>query len=156
MTLSQKTDFNPVNPLILLIILVLAMFQAAFALQVEAPREFAEAVLTYSKEAGAENRDVILRVSTVKNEDCNAFAIKLINSGNGKVIKEIECCLTSMPNAALQSGILEIFGHPVKKESGVGGGVKTVLMGIGFAAAGILLYYTKPPEPVYIYKEVSK
>lgn len=120
---------------------------AAFALQIEALKEIEEHVLAYSIEAGATDRDAILRVGIVKNADCDAFSIKLIDKSNGKAVKEIERCIGEFPNAALQDGILEIFGHPVKREIELSDNAKTALLGIGFAATGLLLYYSKPPKP---------
>jgi hypothetical protein len=132
------------------------MVQTAFALQIEAPEEIAGAVLMYSKEAGAENRNMILKVSTIKSENCDAFFIKLISPNNGKTVKEVENCITELPNADLQNGIFKVFGHPVKTESQGSGGIKTALIGTAFIATGLLLYYSKPPEPVYKISEVSK
>ncbi|MDR0516522.1 MAG: hypothetical protein LBH25_05695 [Fibromonadaceae bacterium] len=155
MTLFQQTGFNPTN--IRTIILVLAMAHATFALQIEAPPEIAEAVSIYSKEANAESKNAILKVSVVKNTNCSAFAFKLMSADNGKVIKEVERCFTETPNTALQNGVFEVFGLPVESETSVSGGMKTTLIGIGFVTVGLLLYYSKQPKPVYIYKhEVSE
>ncbi|MCL2282860.1 MAG: hypothetical protein FWC26_06040 [Fibromonadales bacterium] len=150
MTLFQQTDFK-----IRKILLILAIgIQASYALQIEAPSELAEAVLMYSKEAGAESRNEILKVSTVNNEYCSAFAMKLISVSSGKIIKEVERCITDQPNAALQNGVMELFGLQAKAAEGgtESGHIKTALIGAGFVAAGILLYYTNQPKPVYKYK----
>jgi hypothetical protein len=127
------------------------MASTVFALQIEAPPEVAEAVSMYSREAGAENNNATLRVSMEKGADCNAFTFKLISANSGKTIKESEHCFTDLPNTALQNGVFEVFGHSVKTNSEISGNVKTVLIGAVFVAVGILLYYSKPPEPVYIY-----
>jgi hypothetical protein len=139
-------------------ILFVFLVQAVYALQIEAPQEIAEAVLAYSKEAGAENRNAILKISTVKDEHCDAFTVKLISLSDGKTLKEALRCITEQPNVALQNGVFEVFGHLVEAKIEVSGGVKTALMGTAFVAAGLLLYYSKPPKPVYKYEnsEISE
>ena len=150
MTLFQQMAFRSAARFLIFLIIGV---QAAFALQIEAPKEIEEHVLAYSSEAGAENRNVILRVSIIKNTHCNAFAIKLIDKNSGKTNKEIERCFTDFPNVALQNGIFEIFGRPVKTETELSGNIKTIFFGVGFAAAGVLLYYSKPPKPVHGYSK---
>jgi len=146
MTLLQQPDFKSATKLL---IFLLIGVQAAFALQIEAPNEIEEQVLAYSKEAGAENMNATLKVSFIKKPNCKAFAMKLIDKSKGKTIKETERCFTEFPNAALQNGIFELFGHKVKTETGLSEYTKTVLFGIGFVATGGLLYYSKQPKPVY-------
>jgi len=160
MTLFQQIRFKFIWSIL---VIGIAGVRTTFALQIEAPKEIEEHVLAYSIAAGpAENRDAILKVSILENAQCgNVFIIKLINKNNGKAIKEIERCFTNLPNEVLQNGIFELLGHDVKTETTIGGGAKTVFLGIGFVAAGLVLYYTKQPKPVYIpsknaISEVSK
>jgi len=134
--------------------------QIAFAINVEAPPEIAEQVLVYANEAGADVKNAILRVNMTKNRQCNAYLLKLIDIYNGKTIKKVEFCSTELPNIELQNAVLEIFGHNVKnrEESLIGENSVMAIIGAGFAAAGLILYYSKPPKPVYGYKirEVEK
>jgi hypothetical protein len=134
-----------------------ASLAAAQPLQIEAPQEIAEQIAAYSKEAGAQNENAILRINITKTKQCNNYALKLINKNNGKIIKETETCSSSFPNSVLQNSVFEIFGHPVKNaDSGLSGNIKTILLGTGFAAAGILFYYSNPPKPVYGYGKISE
>jgi hypothetical protein len=125
----------------------------AFALQIDAPQEIAEQILAYAQEVGAENENAILRASIAKNKGCNDFALKLIDKRSGKTIKEKNGCSADFPNSVLQNAVHEIFGHNAKNSvsSSVSGGVKTFLFGAALAAAGVILYYSKPPKPVYGY-----
>jgi hypothetical protein len=149
MTLFRQMSFKTLAGL-----LVLA--QIAFGLQIEAPPEIMEQIFAYSKEAGAENQNVILRASIAKNKECNAFALKLISQSNGKVIKQTERCASAQPNMALQNAVLELFGNNTEN------GENLLILRIGIlailTAAGLALYCTKPPKPVYGYKinEVEK
>jgi len=140
MSLFQKIGFS--------FVLIIGV-QAAFALQIEAPSEIEGHVLAYSDEAGAANRNAILRVGVIRNAKCDAFEMKLIDKNSGKTLKEIQRCFTDMPNAVLQNGIFELFGVPTTKtETGISANTKTFLFGIGFVAAGLSLYYSKQPKPV--------
>jgi len=131
--------------------------QTAFALQIEAPKDIEEHILVYSKEAGAQDENAILRVNITKNKQCNNYVLKLIHKNSGKTIKESEICSANSPNIVLQNAVFEIFGHPAKHEdSGLSGNIKTILFGAGFATAGIILYYSKPPKPVYGYGKISE
>jgi len=134
--------------------------QMAFAINVEAPTEIAEQVLVYANEAGANNENAILRVNIAKNRQCNAYTLKLIDKYNGKTIKKIEFCSAELPNIELQNAVLEIFGHNVKsrEEPLIGENGVMAIIGAGFAAVGLILYYSNPPKPVYVYKirEVEK
>jgi hypothetical protein len=129
--------------------------QTAFAIQIEAPEELEEHVLAYSAAAGAEeSKDLILRVSVIKNANCgNAFDMRLINRSSGKTIEQIERCFSHLPNKAMQTGISELFGQQANAKTQIGGGAKTAIIGAAFAAAGILLYYTKPPKPVRVHSD---
>jgi len=128
--------------------------QMAFALNVEAPPEIAEQVLAYAVQAGASTENAILRVNIAKNKQCNDYALRLIDIYNGKTIKKIEFCSRELPNIELQNAVLEIFGRNAKsrEEPLIGENVVMAIMGVGFAAAGLMLYYSNPPKPVYIYK----
>jgi len=141
-------------------IVILIAVQVAFAINVEAPPEIAEQVLVYANEAGAGAESAILRVNIAKNRDCNAYTLKLIDKYNGKTIKKIEFCSTEPPNIELQNAVLEIFGHKInnREEPLIGENGIMAIIGAGFAAAGLILYYSNPPKPVYGYKirEVEK
>ncbi|MDR2581956.1 MAG: hypothetical protein LBC75_00565 [Fibromonadaceae bacterium] len=132
----------------------------AFAINVEAPPEIAEQVLVYANEAAAGVENAILRVNIAKNRQCNAYILKLIDIYNGKTIKKIEFCSTELPNIELQNAVLEIFGRNIKnrEEPLIGENGIMAIIGAGFAAAGLILYYSNPPQPVYVYKirEVKK
>jgi hypothetical protein len=134
--------------------------QMAFALNVEAPPEIAEQVLAYATQAGASAENAILRVNIAKNKQCNDYTLKLIDIYNSKTIKKIEFCSRELPNIELQNAVLEIFGHNAKRreEHLAGENAVMAIIGAGFAAAGLVLYYSNPPKPVYIYKirEVEK
>ncbi|MDR0516928.1 MAG: hypothetical protein LBH25_07790 [Fibromonadaceae bacterium] len=140
MTLFQQLAFK----------ITLLGTQAAFALQIDAPPEITGQILAYSKEAGVEKENAILKASVSKNATCNAFNLELIDY-NGKAVKKIERCSNGSQNADLQNAVLEIFGHPVKntKNSNLSGNTKTILMGTGMAITGLLLYCSKPPKPPY-------
>jgi len=135
-------------------IILLIGAQMAFALNVEAPPEIAEQVLAYATEAGADVKNAILRVNIAKNRDCNAYTLKLMDIYNGKTIKKIEFCSRELPNIELQNAVLEIFGHNInrREESLIGENAVMAIIGAGFAATGLMLYYSNPPKPVYIYK----
>jgi len=135
-------------------IILLIGVQMAFAINVEAPPEIAEQVLVYANEAGASVENAILMVSIAKNKQCNAYTLKLIDIYNRKTIKKIEFCSTELPNMELQNAVLEIFGHNVKRreESLIGENGIMAIIGVGFAAAGLVLYYSNQPKPVYVYK----
>jgi len=139
---------------------IIFFFQTAFALQtlqIEAPKEIEEHILAYSNEAGAQNENAILRVNIAKNKRCNNYVLKLIDKNSGKIIKESEICSANLPNIVLQNAVFEIFGHQAKNAaSGLSGNIKTVLFGAGFATAGILLYYSNPPKPVYGYTKIDE
>jgi len=128
--------------------------QIAFAINVEAPPEIAEQVWAYAAEAGASAENAILRVNIAKNRQCNAYTLKLINIHNGKTIKKNEFCSRELPNIELQNAVLEVFGHNIKRreEPLIGENAVMAIIGAGFAAAGLMLYYSNPPKPVYIYK----
>ena len=134
--------------------------QIAFAINVEAPPEIAEQVLVYANEAASGVENAILRVNIAKNRQCNAYTLKLIDIYNGKTLKKLEFCSTELPNIELQNAILEIFGRNLKnrEEPLVGENGIMAIIGAGFAAAGLILYYSNPPKPVYGYKirEVEK
>jgi len=134
--------------------------QMAFAINVEAPPEIAEQVLVYANEVGADVKNAILRVNMAKNRQGNAYTLKLIDIYNGKTLKKIEFCSAELPNIELQNAILEIFGHNVKnrEEPLISENAVMAIIGAGFAAAGLILYYSNPPKPVYGYKirEVEK
>ena len=134
--------------------------QIAFAINVEAPPEIAEQVLVYANEAGAAAERAILRVNMAKNRQCNAYTLKLIDIYNGKTIKKVEFCSTELPNIELQNAVLEIFGRNIKnrEEPLIEENSVMAIIGAGFAAAGLILYYSNPPKPVYGYKirEVGK
>jgi len=131
--------------------LALILNTSVFALQIEAPPEITEQISAYVREAGAENKNAILKATVIKNTQCNAFELKLMDRYSGKIIKEVESCFADLPNATLQNAVLEILGHPKvnAENSELSGNVKTALIGMGFAATGLLLYYSKPPKPVY-------
>ena len=134
-----------------------AQFAVAQSLQIDAPQEIAEHIFAYSKEAGAQNQNAILKANITKTKQCNNYTLKLIDKNSGKVIKEVERCSTNLPNVTLQNAVFEIFGNPVKNEgSGLSADIKTILLGGGFAAAGILLYYSSPPKPVYGTQKLSE
>ncbi len=134
-----------------------ATIAVAQPLQIEAPPEIAEQVLVYSNEAAATNQNAILRVNIAKNKQCNTYTLTLIDKNSRKAIKENETCSANLPNLALQNAVFEIFGHPVENtNSGFGGSVKTILLGAGFVAAGVLLYYSNTPKPVYGYGKTSE
>jgi len=135
-------------------IILLIGAQIAFAINVEAPPEIAEQVLAYANEAGTDVKNAILRVNIAKNRDCNAYTLKLIDIYNGKTLKKIEFCSTELPNIELQNAVLEIFGHNVKRreEPLIGENAVLAIIGACFAAAGLMLYYSNPPKPVYGYK----
>ncbi|MCL1956995.1 MAG: hypothetical protein FWF63_06705 [Fibromonadales bacterium] len=128
--------------------------QIAFAINVEAPPEIAEQVLVYANEAASGVENAILRVNIAKNRQCNAYTLKLIDIYNGKTLKKLEFCSTELPNIELQNAILEIFGRNLKnrEEPLVGENGIMAIIGAGFAAAGLILYYSNPPQPVYVYK----
>jgi len=134
--------------------------QVAFAINVEAPPEIAEQVLVYANEAGASYENAILRVNMEKNRQCNDYTLRLIDKYNGKIIRKIEFCSAELPNIALQNAVLEIFGHNAKRQEEplIGENGIMAIIGAGFAAAGLMLYYSNPPKPVYVYKirEVEK
>jgi hypothetical protein len=129
-----------------------------FALQIDAPQEIAEQILAYTQEIDVADENVILRVNIAKNKGCNDFILKLIDRRSGKTIEEKEGCYVDLPNSVLQNTVHEIFGHNAKNpvNSSIGGGFKTFLFGVGFAATGILLYYSNPPKPVYGYVKISE
>jgi len=131
--------------------ITLILNTSAFALQIEAPPDIKEQISAYVREAGAENRNAILEAKVVKNAQCNAFALKLIDKYSGKTVEQDERCFGNLPNATLQNSVLKVLGLPEinSENSGLSGNVKTALIGIGFVAAGILLYYSNPPKPVY-------
>ncbi|MDR2580804.1 MAG: hypothetical protein LBC85_07405 [Fibromonadaceae bacterium] len=154
MTLFQQTVFRLASKSLLILIIVA---QATFALQIEAP-ELSAQILAYSQEIGMENRNAILRASIAKGTQCNTFTLKLIDKNSGKTIKKVEHCSSSLPNAALQSAVFELFGYNTKNRENpkIGAvGIQTII-GTGFAIAGILLYYSKPPKPVYNYILVNE
>jgi len=128
--------------------------QMAFALNVEAPPEIAEQVLAYAAEAGIYAENAILRVGMAKTKQCNEYTLKLIDKYNGKTVKKIEFCSRELPNMELQNAVLEIFGRDAKsrEEHLTRENAVMAIIGAGFAAAGLLLYYSNPPKPVYIYK----
>jgi hypothetical protein len=136
------------------------LFQTAFALQIEAPKEIEEHILAYSSEAGAQNENAILRVNIAKTGECSNYFLKLIDKNSGKTIKETEMCSADLPNIVLQNAVFEIFGHKAENaynaNSGLSGNVKTILFGAAFAVAGVLLYYSNPPKPVYGYGKISE
>jgi hypothetical protein len=138
--------------------IALILSTSAFALQIEAPPEIAEQISAYVREAGAEDKNAILKVSIIKSTQCKTFALKLIDKYNGKIIKEIESCFADLPNATLQNTVLEVLGYPkINAESSqLSGNAKTALIGMGFAAAGILLYYSNQPKPVYGTQKLSE
>jgi len=131
--------------------ITLLLNTGVFALQIEAPQDITEQISAYVREAGAENKNAILEVKVVKSTQCNTFVLKLMDKYNGKIIKEVESCFANLPNATLQNAVLEILGYPKRnvEDSELSGNVKTTLIGIGFAAVGLLLYYSNPPKPVY-------
>jgi hypothetical protein len=138
--------------------ITLLLNTSVFALQIEAPPEIAEQISIYVREAGAENKNAILEAKIIKNAQCNAFVLKLMDKYNGKIIEEVENCFSNLPNATLQNAVLEVLGLPKinAERSEWSGSVKTALIGIGFAAAGLLLYYSKPPKPVYGTQKLSE
>jgi len=112
--------------------------------------------LAYANEAGSGYENAILSVNIAKKRDCNAYSLKLIDKYNGKTIKKAEFCSTELPNIELQNAVLEIFGRkingreePLIEENGI-----LAIIGAGFAAAGLVLYYSNPPKPVI--REVKK
>jgi len=113
--------------------------QAVFALQIEAPKEIEEFLWAYSAEIGAQTQNAILRA--------NNNTLKLIK--NGKTVNEVKIDPTIHKNIALQNAVYEIFGHPTQKTSNFIGNLKTILIGTGFITAGVLLYYSNSPKPVY-------
>jgi len=127
------------------------LVKAAFALQIEAPQEIAEHISIYAKEAGGENENAILKASITKNMQCNTFALQLIDKNTGKTRKKIELCSTDLPNSVLQNAVFELFGHKNLENSKnyANSALKTAIIGAGFIAAGVLLYYSNPPKPVY-------
>jgi len=131
--------------------IVLIFSTSAFALQIEAPPEITEQISTYVREAGAEGKNAILEARVIKNTHCNAFALKLMDKHSGKTIKEVESCFADLPNATLQNVVLKVLGQPKvnAENSQLGENAKTALIGVGFVAAGLLLYYSNPPKPVY-------
>jgi len=135
-------------------IILLIGAQMAFALNVEAPPEIAEQVLAYAAQAGASAENAILRVNIAKNKQCNEYKLKLIDIYNGKIVKKIEFCSKELPNIELQNAVLEIFGHGAKhrEEPFLEENAVMAIIGAGFAAAGLMLYYSNPPKPVYVYK----
>jgi len=136
--------------------IVCATIAVAEPLQIEAPPEIAEQVLAYANEA-ASNQNAILRVNIAKNKQCNIYTLILIDKNSGKMIRETEICSANLPNSALQSAVFEVFGHSAENiNTGLSGNIKTILFGTGFVAAGVLLYYSKPPKPVYGYSKVSE
>jgi len=138
--------------------ITLILSSSAFALQIEAPTEIAEQISAYVREAGAENKNAILEVKVIKSTQCNAFALKLIDKHSGKTIKEVESCFADLPNATLQNAVLEVLGHPkINAENfQLSGNAKTALIGMGFVAAGFLLYCSNPPKPVYGSRKLSE
>jgi hypothetical protein len=139
MTLFQQIRFK---------LTLLAGIQTAFALQIDAPPEISEQVKAYAEEAGAENENAVLTVRIRKDSDCNAFVLHL-HDKSSKKSREAEHCSNELPNVALQNAVFEIFGRTAQKENSLGGNFKSVLIGLGFAATGVVLYYSKPPKPVY-------
>jgi predicted RND superfamily exporter protein len=131
--------------------ITLILSTSAFALQIEAPPEITEQISAYVREAGAEGKNAILEAKVIKNTQCNAFALKLTDKHSGKTIKEVESCFADLPNATLQNAVFEVLGHPKinAENSQLSENTKTALIGIGFVAAGLLLYYSNPPKPVY-------
>jgi hypothetical protein len=107
--------------------------------------------LAYAQETGIKKKNATLMVSMAKNANCNAFSLELIDKSNQKVVKQTEHCFANSQNEVLQNAVHEILGHPAKKAESFSssGNAKTILMGAGFAITGILLYYSKPPKPVY-------
>jgi len=130
--------------------IALILSTSTFALQIEAPAEIAEQISAYAREAGAEGRNAILEAKIIKNTQCNAFALRLIDKHSGKTIKEVESCFADLPNAALQNTVLKVLGYPKvnAENSQLSENAKTALIGAGFTAAGLLLYYSNPPKPV--------
>jgi hypothetical protein len=133
---------------------ILIGVQMVFAINVEAPLEIAEQILAYANETDERNENIILRVDITKNMQCNAFTLKLIDKRSGKIIKEIKFCSAELPNIALQNAVFKMFGHNIenRKEPLIGETGVMAIIGIGFAAAGLILYYSNPPKPVYGYK----
>jgi hypothetical protein len=115
----------------------------AFALQIEAPEEIAEHVSEYSN-AIAPTQNAILKVNITKNTHCNTYTLQLID----KKSKKVEFCSADLPNVALQNAVFEVFGHKNLNNS-ANSSLRTALIGVGFITAGILLYYSNPPKPVY-------
>jgi len=150
----QQMDFKIIFFSVLIASATIAIAQP---LRIESPLEIAEQVLAYSNEAAATNRDAILRVNIEKSKQCNIYTLKLLDKNSGKIIKETETCSANLPNAALQNAVFEIFGYPVENAaSGLSGNIKTFLFGTGFVAAGVLLYYSNTPKPVYGYSKISE
>ena len=137
----------------LIAIIILILFKISFAIQIEAAPEIAEQILIYANEAGAKNENAILRANITKNMGCNAFNLKLISKSNGKTLKEIEFCSAELPNAALQNAVFRLFGHNIenRENSKIRETTILALIGTGFAAASLILYYSNPPKPVYGY-----
>jgi len=131
--------------------ITLILSTSAFALQIEAPPEITEQISAYVREAGAENKNAILEVKIIKNTQCNAFALKLMDKHSGKTIEEVESCFADLPNATLQNAVFKVLGQPKinTENSQLSGNAKTALIGTVFVAAGLLLYYSNPPKPVY-------
>jgi len=146
MTLFQQILFK---------LILLAGIQTAFALQIDAPPDISEQVKAYAEEVGAENENAVLRVSITKDSNCNTFALQLQDK-MGKIAREIENCSNELPNIALQNAVFEIFGRTAEKDNSLSGNFKTVLIGLGFAATGVVLYYSKPPRPVYGQYRIGK
>lgn len=110
----------------------------AQTLQIEAPKEIAQQISEYAKEIEAHPQNATLKATTT--------TIQLIK--NGKIVKEIKIDPAIPKNIALQNAVHEIFGHPTEKTTHFSGPLKTILIGTGFVAAGVLLYYSNTPKPV--------
>jgi hypothetical protein len=138
--------------------MTLILNTGVFALQIEAPPEIAEQISAYVREAGEEDKNAILKVNVIKSTQCSAFALRLMDKDSGKIIKEVESCFANLPNATLQNTVLEVLEHPkINAENyQLSGNVKTALIGMGFAAVGLLLYYSNPPKPVYGTQKLSE
>jgi len=118
--------------------LVVAPVAAAQTLQIDAPPEIANHIAAYSAEINVQNQNATLRATTT--------TLKLIK--NGKTVNEVKIDPTIPKNIALQNAVHEIFGLPTEKTSNFSGPLKTILIGTGFVAAGVLLYYSNTPKPV--------
>jgi len=141
MTLFQQIRFK---------IAILIWVQTVFALQIDAPLEISEQIKAYAETAGTEKENAVLKVNFQKDSHCNTFALQL-QDNKGKNIREIKNCSNELPNMALQNAVFEIFGLKKEKGNSLSGNFKTALIGFGFVATGVALYYSKPPKPVYGY-----